>query len=369
MQALVNLVGNAIKFTEAGRVTVGIGAADGFLRFSVEDSGIGMTAEAAARVFAPFEQADGSTTRRFGGSGLGLAIACELVHLMGGTIGVESAPGAGSRFWFTIPTEAPAAAAPLPAPADAARRAVLLVEDNPVNTKIARAMLEAEGCVVTCAVDGAAAVAAYAPGAFAIVLMDCQMPVMDGLEATRRIRAAERASGAPPTPIVALTANTVPEDLRRAREAGMDGVIGKPVTAAELAAILARHVSGPARYCVARPETSHDVGCIACAPSCVQATGAPALAMRAARGRPSSQCAAMKRVALTPFESSEASQTIGRTMTSGWISLSRGISFEGSIIRVFTGPPGTSTLVETPLPSRSCAMIRVIASSAALVGP
>ena len=264
-QVLVNLVANAVKFTEGGnvRVTVACGrlaAADdrGWVTFTVSDTGVGMGAEVLARLFQPFSQGDSSTTRRFGGTGLGLSIVRELVALFGGTIGVDSRPGAGSTFRVSIPLgiagsqqhqdTQPLRAVPAAAAGGGAGRHVLLVEDNAVNRELATAMLEELGYRYAVADDGAAAVRAFADGEFDAVLMDCQMPVMDGYAAASAIRRmeAERRppSAAPParTPIIALTANALAGDRERCLAAGMDDFLAKPYSMQDLADSLRRAV-------------------------------------------------------------------------------------------------------------------------------
>jgi signal transduction histidine kinase/CheY-like chemotaxis protein len=249
-QILFNLVGNAVKFTDRGHVTVRAGQLrqpDGaaVLRFEVEDSGIGIDAAAQARLFQRFSQADGSTARRYGGTGLGLAISRELVSLMGGEIGVVSAPGQGSRFWFTLPcrpaiaeTRAPSA---LPA-APAARPArILVVEDNEVNQLVVVRMLAKAGHEVEVAREGGEAIARLEARPFDLVLMDVHLPGMDGLTATRRIR--EMAACAS-VPIVALTANAMAGDRDRYLAAGMTDYVSKPIDAATLLGVIARALRG-----------------------------------------------------------------------------------------------------------------------------
>jgi CheY-like chemotaxis protein len=232
------------------------------VRFSVTDSGIGISKDVQARLFRAFSQADGSTTRRFGGTGLGLAVSKQLCEMMGGEIGLDSEPGEGSTFWFTIRAPildaAPATAVPTsPVPAAADRAAetlplsslsgprVLLAEDSAVNAEIARAVLKTAGCRVTSAVNGRLAVDAWRSQPFDLVLMDCQMPELDGFDATREIRALEAAGGAH-VPIIALTANAMEGDRERCIAAGMDDYLSKPFKRAALHAVLARWVPADA---------------------------------------------------------------------------------------------------------------------------
>ena len=269
-QALGNLLSNAVKFTVRGRVTLDVGLANDspdapVLRFAVADSGIGVPAEAQDRLFQPFIQADGSTTRRFGGSGLGLAIAKHLVERMGGEIGLASRPGQGSTFWFTArfgrpgPADAtgPAATAALPARG----RRVLLAEDNPVNRRVTRALLERLGCRVDLAEDGAEAVAAHAAREYDAILMDCQMPELDGYEATARIRAAE--TGRRRTPIVALTASAMSGDRERSLAAGMDDYLAKPVNVERLSEALGRLPGPPPAPDALDPEVLRELRSLA----------------------------------------------------------------------------------------------------------
>ena len=254
-QVLINLLINAIKFTESGSVEMRVAAEDGKLHFSVRDSGIGMDADALDRLFKPFSQADDSITRKFGGTGLGLVISRELIEAMGGTIQVESALGAGTCFWFWLPfTEAPALP-PVPAPPTTAvnpapsangvpvtpqaaepdlptllRGKLLLVDDNVVNQKLASAMLTRLKLTFDVASNGQEAVDMSAAHAYSLVLMDMEMPVLDGVSATQAIRAREQANGTSrPLPIIAMTANALQEDRDRCMAAGMDGYIAKPV--------------------------------------------------------------------------------------------------------------------------------------------
>jgi signal transduction histidine kinase/BarA-like signal transduction histidine kinase len=258
-QVLVNLLNNAVKFTERGEVAVTAGllwqqAGSAMLHFNVSDTGVGLTAEQHRRLFLPFSQADASTSRRYGGTGLGLAICHHLVRLMGGSIGVQSAPGQGSRFHFTALFGLPEGPAPAPAlPAGRAQREpslqaitrrlrgarVLLVEDNAINQELALELLAGIGMQVTVANDGECALAMLEQQVFDIVLMDCQMPVMDGYEATRRLR--ERPHGRL-LPVIAMTANAMVGDREKVLAAGMNDHVAKPIDVPTLFATLARWV-------------------------------------------------------------------------------------------------------------------------------
>ncbi|CAA7612459.1 Signal transduction histidine kinase [Candidatus Terasakiella magnetica] len=246
-QVLLNLVGNAIKFTEAGGVTLHVGpvTADSgraMVEFSVIDTGIGLDEEQKSRLFQSFTQADSSVSRRFGGTGLGLAISKRLVEAQGGGIGVDSTPGRGSRFWFHLPcVEAEPPAAPVsshPRLAAIPRLSILLAEDNPVNQAVALGFLAQGDHRVSVANDGAEAVVMATTGNFDLILMDMQMPKIDGLEATRRIRALPPPVGA--IPIIALTANAMREDLDRCTAAGMNAHVPKPVEVEQLFAAIAQ---------------------------------------------------------------------------------------------------------------------------------
>ena len=253
-QLLVNLLNNAVKFTERGRVEVEvlpIGLdADGALRlrFDVRDTGIGIAPEHLDSVFDAFTQADASTTRRHGGSGIGLAIAKQLVALMNGRLGVESRLGEGSRFWFELslqPSDGAVELEPEPAPAEQAEEGdvaarVLLAEDDAINQMVVEAMLTRLGCEVDLAEDGAVACAAAASTRYDMILMDCHMPVMDGFEATRRIREDQARRRLARTPIVALTADALAGDRERCLQAGMDDYMTKPVSSATLASAVER---------------------------------------------------------------------------------------------------------------------------------
>ncbi len=239
-QILRNLVSNALKFTEAGRVSVHVVAIPDGLLLAVSDTGVGMNVEQCARLFTPFSQGDRSTARRFGGTGLGLAICRQLATMMGGEIGVESTPGQGST--FTVRLALPTAVAPDEdddaAPSlDLAGARVLVVDDNRVNQMVARAILEAAGVAVATADDGHTALARLRGEDFDVVLMDVHMPVMDGVETVRRIRAGE--GGRIGMPVVALTADAMVGDAERLLAQGFDDAHPKPIQPAGLLATVA----------------------------------------------------------------------------------------------------------------------------------
>jgi len=235
-QVILNLLSNASKFTpEQGSIQIGAYVHDMAdetitLRIEVTDSGIGMPAEQQEKLFAPFEQADGGIDRRFGGAGLGLAISKHIVGLMGGVISVESTPGKGSKFIFTVITELRAPEAKNENLISLDGKKALLADDVEINREIVIAMLEGTGLQIECAENGRAALDLFAsdPGRFDIILMDINMPEMDGLEATRRIRALG-APEAAVVPIIAMTANVLMSEVDKYLEAGMTGHIGKPL--------------------------------------------------------------------------------------------------------------------------------------------
>ena len=258
-QVLLNLIGNAIKFTERGQIIVAVGSAFPvkgrvLLHFGVKDTGIGIPPETQEKIFAPFSQADGTMARKYGGTGLGLAICVRLVEMMGGRIWLESAPQKGSVFHFTLdlaladerakeaeqqgglPGVMPQTQAALPDNGETFNgngRTVLLVEDNAVNRTLAQRLLQKRGFSVSIAVDGKQAIAAVENAEFDVILMDIQMPEMDGFEATAEIRKGQKNSGRR-TPIIALTAHALKEDRDRCLSAGMDGYVTKPIRPIEL---------------------------------------------------------------------------------------------------------------------------------------
>ncbi|MES2089064.1 MAG: ATP-binding protein [Pseudomonadota bacterium] len=267
-QMLHNLIGNAIKFTSLGHVTVHVERAPApnqhspglqQVVFTIQDTGIGIAPDQQALVFDAFHQADGSFVRRHQGTGLGLTISREIARAMNGDIVCHSTPGQGSTFTLNVPlaaTTAPASvtfAASRPAPllpesgSTVFAGHVLLAEDNPVNAMVAEATLNKLGLHVTHVEDGQQALdALQAPHhGFDLVLMDCQMPVLDGIEATRRLRCQEQEQGRPKLPVIALTANVMGSDRERCRSAGMDDHLAKPFSAEELATMLTRHLHAP----------------------------------------------------------------------------------------------------------------------------
>ncbi|RZJ97027.1 MAG: response regulator [Brevundimonas sp.] len=243
-QIVSNLISNAVKFTAQGEITVRVDLdASGRVRISVQDTGVGFDAETGARLFGRFTQADTSITRRFGGTGLGLSICRSLAEMMGGEIAVASTPGVGSRFTVLLPLARVEASVEAEGVAPAAARApregplrVLLAEDHPTNQRVVQLILAASGAELTIVDDGRLALEAFAADAYDVVLMDMQMPVMDGLTATRAIRALEAQRGAASTPIVMLSANAMSEHREEARLAGADLHVAKPITAESLLA-------------------------------------------------------------------------------------------------------------------------------------
>jgi len=242
-QVLLNLLGNALKFTERGHVLLRLDYHDGTLVMEVEDTGIGIAAQHLERIFDPFAQADASTTRQFGGTGLGTTISRQLVELMGGSISVRSTLGVGTTFTVCVPLpvgQATAAVATVSQAVQLPPLRMLVVDDVPANIELLQIHLDRGRHQITVARDGESAVAGYEAGRFDVVLMDLQMPGMDGLEATRRIRAFEQAQRRKPVPVIALSASVLEQDRRNARAAGMDGFASKPLEPARLFREIAR---------------------------------------------------------------------------------------------------------------------------------
>ena len=251
-QVLSNLLSNAVKFTEAGEVRLSVDLADDEVRFSVRDTGIGFDEEVRQRLFRRFEQADDSIRRRFGGTGLGLAISRSLVELMGGVVDVTSTPGAGSVFTVTVPLETvegeavEAAEDPFEA-VDIAGARVLLAEDHPTNQQVVQLVLGAVGIQPVVVENGFQALDALRAASFDVVLMDMQMPELDGLSATAQLRAWEAAEDRPRTPVIMLTANALDEHVRASHEAGADAHLSKPIRADALIAAIVQAMAGRAQ--------------------------------------------------------------------------------------------------------------------------
>jgi len=258
-QALFNYASNALKFTASGHVAVrvrliGEGSDGVQLRCEVEDTGIGIPADELPRLFHPFAQVDASATRRYGGAGLGLVITRRLAELMGGEVGADSTPGVGSRFWFTARLQRGRGTMPAGAPesgaipsAEATLRArhadkrILVVEDNAINREVVVELLAAVDLACDVAGDGLEALEKARGASYDLILMDLQMPRLDGLDATRAIRLLPACRT---TPIVALTANAYSEDRRNSIAAGMNDFVAKPVTAGQLYEVLVRWLPG-----------------------------------------------------------------------------------------------------------------------------
>ncbi|NNE99105.1 MAG: response regulator [Pyrinomonadaceae bacterium] len=255
-QILNNLVNNAIKFTSSGSVSIGVAMGElepdsdsVVLKFSVSDTGIGIEKEAQSKLFQPFEQADDSTTRLFGGTGLGLAISKKFVELLGGEIGVESDAGKGSTFWFTVEAKIADEAKSTQQPGQTAKALeedvrdsdlrILVVEDNQINREVTIKMLQQMGLAAEWAENGLKSVDMVSENEFDLIFMDCQMPVMDGFEATRKIRQNPEKTGHPK--IIALTASTAIEDSIKCLDAGMDDYLSKPFTKNDLTSVISGH--------------------------------------------------------------------------------------------------------------------------------
>jgi signal transduction histidine kinase/CheY-like chemotaxis protein len=257
-QVVINLVSNAVKFTEQGRVAVSVKPGRTGVRVEVSDTGIGISATTLARLFQPFSQADNTTARRYGGTGLGLTISARLIEMMGGTIGAQSVVGQGSCFWFELPLAAADSNAQQVELDASAMRAlesrqpevsgdamplVLVAEDNAVNQLLAVRLLERCGYRADVVSDGREALEAIARTQYAAVLMDCQMPEMDGYEATAEIRRCERTGDH--VPVIAMTAHSMSGDRERCLAAGMDDYVSKPIKPTQLSAALTRWISDP----------------------------------------------------------------------------------------------------------------------------
>jgi signal transduction histidine kinase/ActR/RegA family two-component response regulator len=264
-QIALNFVGNALKFTPHGSVAVMVNAVPVSpgrvnIRIAVRDTGIGINAEQQGRLFEKFSQADTSTTRKYGGTGLGLALCRRLAEILGGTVGVVSAPGAGSTFWATLPL---ASIAPQDEPqameGECSPRGwqgkILVVEDNPVNQKVIVHLLERRGLTVETVSNGREAVEIALKTPYSIVFMDCQMPEMDGYQATREIRVQQERRSLPRTPIVAMTAHAMAGDRERCLRAGMDDYVSKPLTVLELERVLSRWNPAAETSTMPRPVT------------------------------------------------------------------------------------------------------------------
>jgi len=252
-QVLFHFVGNAVKFTEQGSVTVNVSktmnSGQAFIRFAVVDTGIGISQNQLDNVFKSFTQGDATTTRQHEGTGMGLAICQQITKLMMGQIGVESEEGKGSVFWFEVPYLEAEEGSVKPKPVksqvtldETLTGKVLLVEDNPVNQKVAMALLKKMGLSVEVANDGVEGVDKWQSNDYDIVLMDCLMPNMDGFEATRKIREIEQEKGKH-TPISALTANALEDDRKRCKDAGMDDFVSKPINPAMLKEVIEKYVN------------------------------------------------------------------------------------------------------------------------------
>ena len=255
-QVLTNLAGNAVKFTPSGNISITVSLdreteATAAVLFEVRDTGIGIPEEKQASLFSPFTQVDGSTTRKFGGTGLGLSISKQLVGLMGGRIGIESSEGKGSRFWFVVELEKQTSRYPAEKAATGTRGAesrnssraprpgrILLAEDNVTNQLVGVTILKKLGYRVDVAANGQQAIKALKEIPYDVVLMDCQMPEMDGFEATRRIRSGDAGESRLATPIIAMTARAMQGDREECLEAGMDDYLSKPVSPKSLVTIL-----------------------------------------------------------------------------------------------------------------------------------
>jgi len=251
-QIISNLLSNAIKFTDKGRVELTVERLEDKIKISVKDTGIGIPENAQAALFSKFTQADASTTRKYGGTGLGLAICKQLATMMGGEVGVDSSPGQGATFWFTMSLPA-VDEKDIPAgendkagkPEILKGLKILLAEDNPINQEFALEILRQFGCRTTLAVNGRQAIDfVEGENSYDLILMDCQMPEMDGYDATRQIREYFRQNHVQRIPIIAMTANAMKQDREKCFAAGMDDHLSKPFLKKELAAVLMKWLGG-----------------------------------------------------------------------------------------------------------------------------
>jgi CheY-like chemotaxis protein/anti-sigma regulatory factor (Ser/Thr protein kinase) len=244
-QVLYNLISNAVKFTQQGSVTVGIERRDEILSIEISDTGIGICDEQLEGLFEKFSQADASMTRRFGGTGLGLAICRQLAVMMGGDIAVRSEQGRGSSFTVALPLPKLRVGAPLLAPTtgeveitEGVALRILAAEDNPINQLVLQTLLHQVGVDPVMVADGEQALAAWRSQDWDLILMDIQMPVMDGVMASRAIRSEEATADRPRTPIIALTANVMRDQVQAYLAAGMDDVVAKPIEVGRLVAAM-----------------------------------------------------------------------------------------------------------------------------------
>ncbi|HET8708061.1 MAG TPA: ATP-binding protein, partial [Pseudomonadales bacterium] len=263
-QILLNLIGNAEKFTDAGQIKLTVSADEKWLRFEIEDTGIGIAEDKLSGLFQPFNQVDSTATRRHGGAGMGLSLCKRLVDVLGGGIGVRSQLNKGSIFWFTLPyresKQTPASSAndaifaAVNQKVDWAAKKALIVEDNAVNRMVVMGMLKKLGLPFESAENGLQAleIVTTSKTSFDLILMDCDMPVMDGYTATEKIREWEKRNELPALPIIALTAQIAPEHVNRALRAGMTAHLGKPISVDKLETTMQRFLN----YAASRQQSS-----------------------------------------------------------------------------------------------------------------
>ncbi len=375
-QVLVNLVGNAVKFTDSGYVELEVSALETTedevrLGFAVRDTGIGIEPEDCPSIFESFQQADGTTTRTYGGTGLGLAISKAFVEIMGGEIGVDSTVGEGSTFWFHVKLARQAIGedlAPDALPAASPGRVklwghgILLVEDNPINQEVATGMLEGLGAIVDVASNGLEALDALGRGHYDLVLMDCQMPQMDGYTATREIRRLARKSRGDrrrPVPIVAMTAHAMAGEREKCLDAGMDDYLSKPFSQKQLRDLIAKWLPTTARSPQTGPRDQEE-----------QPPGAKLLPLPGASSHPTlSETGCADRAAIPPSEGTPINQVLQQKYL--WGPLSR----EGveRVIRAYLETsPGLLESMREAIVSRDLAELAELAhrfrSSSAMLG-